>query len=110
MIETVVIAFLGSALDVPVYAEIPEEDVAEFVVVQKTGSSEENYINSATLAIQSYAATLYDAASLNERVKTAMRALRVENSVSAVRLNSDYLFNNTQLKQYRYQAVFDVIY
>lgn len=110
MIETVVIAFLGSALDVPVYAEITEEDVAEFVVVQKTGSSEENYISSATLAVQSYAATLYDAASLNEQVKAAMRALRAENSVSAVRLNSDYLFNDTQSKQYRYQAVFDVIY
>ena len=39
-----------------------------------------------------------------------MRALRAENSVSAVRLNSDYVFNNTQSKRYRYQAVFDVIY
>ena len=42
MIETVVIGFLGTKLDVPVYAEVPEEDEAEFVVVQKTGGSEEN--------------------------------------------------------------------
>lgn len=110
MIETVVIAFLGTKLDVPVYAEVPEEEEAEFIVVQKTGGSEENYISTATLAVQSYSATLFGAASLNEKVKAAMRALRAENSVSAVRLNSDYVFNNTQSKRYRYQAVFDVIY
>lgn len=110
MIEEVILNHLSSALDVPVYMEMPEDCGGSFVVIEKTGSSSVNRITSATFAIQSYGATLYEAATLNESVKTAMDAMIERNDISRVGLNSDYNYTDTAMKQYRYQAVFVVVY
>lgn len=112
MIEKIVLDYLSECLPgVPVYMEVPEDRPAVFVVIEKTGSSWINHINSATLAVQSYAATLYDAAALNERIKTAMLYGAVTlDSISRVSLNSDYNYTDTASKHYRYQAVFDVTF
>ena len=63
----------------------------------------------ATLAIQSYGGTMYQAAVLNETVKQYMDAAVALPQVSSVKLNSDYNYTDTEAKRYRYQAVFDVI-
>lgn len=108
MIEKVVLDYLSGALSVPVSMEVPEDRPGTFVVVEKTGSSRENRVNRATLAIQSYAPTLYEAAALNEQVKQAMDGLPGLPQVGAARLNSDYNFPDTSTKTYRYQAVYDL--
>ena len=111
MIEAIIIAHLGQVLDVPVYAERPAENVPElWVLVEKTGSSRENRIDSATVAVQSYAPTLLGAAQLNEEVKSAMDSLIEVKTVSRSALNSDYNFTDTATKTYRYQAVYDITY
>jgi len=111
MIEKTILDYLSDCLpDVPVYMEVPADRPAVFVVIEKTGSSRINHIDSATIAVQSYGATLYDAAALNERVKTAMLDSITLDSISRAALNSDYNYTDTASKHYRYQAVFDVTF
>lgn len=115
MIELTVLNYLQTALttsdgSVPVYAEMPVDMPPTFVVLEKTGSGRTNRIDSATIAIQSYAPTLYDAASLNETVKTCMDDMANTTTVFRSKLNSDYNYTDTSLKRYRYQAVYDITY
>lgn len=101
----------GKVLDVPCYAERPEKEPNNlYLVVEKTGSDNENHLQDATVAISSYGKTLYEAAALNEEVKRAMLKITRLSDVSAVRLNSDYNFTSTAAKAYRYQAVFVLTY
>lgn len=109
MIEEKIIDRLSAALDVPVYMERPVDVPGSYVIIEKTGSSMENWIYTVTIAVQSYAPSLYEAAVLNERAKAAMYGLLVFNDVSSVKLNSDYNYTDTATKSYRYQAVFDLV-
>lgn len=108
MIELVILNYLADQLGVPVGMEVPESAEGSFVVLEKTAGGKRNYICTAVFAIQSYGPTLFEAASLNERVKTAMDSLMVLPQISACRLNSDYNYTDTQSKRYRYQAVYDI--
>lgn len=109
MIEIIVCNFLKNAIeDVPVFMETPEVMPETFVLIEKTGSGMNNHIKSATFAIQSYASSLYEAASLNEIVKEKMLDIIGEKEITKVSLNSDYNFTDTTIKKYRYQAIFDV--
>ena len=110
MIETIVLNYLADNLSVPVFMEEPEERCREYVLIEKVGSSENDRIQSATVAVQSYAESLYKSAVLNDTVKRAIRDIIVLDSVSRCRLNSDYDFTDTETKRYRYQAVFDLTY
>lgn len=110
MIETTVLDYLRDRLGVPVTMEVPEGASGTFVVLEKTGSSRQNYIRRATLAVQSYAPTLLLAAQLDDRVIEAMLALPKLDRVAACRLERDYSFTDTETKKYRYQAVFAVTY
>ena len=110
LIEKLVIDYLKNTLHLDaVYAEEPDENITDYIVVEKTGSDREDYINTSTIAIKSYGETLYDAMCLNNEVKTAMDELWLnENAVSASELNSDYNFSDTKRHRYRYQAVYDI--
>ena len=110
MIETTVLDYLRDRLGVPVTMEVPEGASGTFVVLEKTGSSRQNYIRRATLAVQSYAPTVLLAAQLDDRVIEAMLALPKLDRVAACRLERDYNFTDTETKKYRYQAVFAVTY
>lgn len=110
MIEKIVLDFLCEKLDVDVFMEEPEKPTKSYVLIEKTGSSEQDFLSSATLAIQSYGASLYDAAKLNKHVKQAMAELICLSQICRCKLNSDYNFTDTTTKRYRYQAVFDIIF
>ena len=53
---------------------------------------------------------MYEAAKLNEQLKEVVERLIQLNEISNVSLNSDYNFTDTETKEYRYQAVFDIFY
>lgn len=110
MIEKIVLDYLNNTLSVPAYMEVPVNPPNRYVLLEKTGSSSENLINSATIAVQSYAESLYSAAVLNEEVKTAMDNIISLNDVMRSELNSDYNFTDTTKKKYRYQAIYDLFY
>ncbi len=109
MIEKVILDYLNtSALSVTAYAQRPEVKPESYIVIEKTGSERTNRINQATIAVQSYAPTLYEAAELNEEVKDVMDGLAELEEIGRVRLVSDYNFTNTTAKDYRYQAVYNI--
>lgn len=110
MIELIVKEYLENTLNVPVFFEEQTDPYEKYVVIDKTGSSVENFIYTATFALQSYANTKYESAVLNESVKNAMDNIVNLNSVSKSKLNSDYDFTDTTKKKYRYQAVYDLVY
>lgn len=107
MIEKTIYDYLKDA-DFAVYMERPSKPPEEYVLLEKTSSSRFNCITTSTLAIQSYAQTLYDAATLNEQVKKAMDEADALTEVSASKLVSDYNYTNAAAKQYRYQAVYEI--
>lgn len=110
MIEKIILDYFNDIVGIPAYMEVSKDMPDKFVLIEKTSSSEENYILYATIAIQSYANSLYDAACLNEEVKTAMRNIIASCDISKSKLNSDYNYTDTAKKKYRYQAVFDLVY
>lgn len=110
MIETLILEQLQDA-GITGYMEIPEGGgTPPFAVIERTGGGEENLLRHATVAIQSYGASLYLAAALNEQVVAAMADIVTHPEISACDLNSDYNFTDTTKKLYRYQAVFDIVY
>lgn len=111
MIEKIIFDYLNSLDGTNAYTEMPKNVPNELYLIEKTGGNEENKIKSANIVIQSYADTLYNAIVLNETLKDAMlNGLITLDSISAVKLNSDYNYTDTTTKRYRYQAVFVVTY
>lgn len=107
MIEKIVRDYLIETLNIGVYLEV-EEDNPPFIVLEKTGSREENHIARATIAVQSYGASMYETASLNVQVIEAMKQIIELDEISDCELNSDYNYTDTETKRYRYQAVFNI--
>lgn len=105
MIEKTILDYLNEHLTVPAYMEEPINKPASYVLIERTGSSESNLIETTTLALQSYGASLYDAAVLNMAVKARIKQAIELPTVSAVYINSDYNFTDTETKRYRYQCV-----
>ncbi|MBS4750970.1 hypothetical protein KG091_07750 [Carnobacteriaceae bacterium zg-ZUI78] len=110
MIELIVKEYLSLRLDVPSFFEREPHMPDKCIIIEKTSGSYKNKLKSATIAIQSYANTLYEAALLNENVKDVMDKIIELDTISGVHLNSDYNFTDTEMKLYRYQAVFDIFY
>ena len=99
--------FLKAALPVPVYLEEPKSPPASYVIFERTSGGEYYGLRQSTIAFQSYGATMYKAAELNEKVKAAVARAIELNDIARVELNSDYNFTDTKTRRYRYQAVFD---
>ena len=79
-----------------------------YVIFEKTSSGKNNYLPSSTFAFQSYAPSMYEAAKLNDELKQVIENMIELDEISGIHLNSDYNFTDTETKQYRYQAVFDI--
>lgn len=109
MIAKILLDFLNAdtTLNTPAYMEVPTE-LTDFILLDQTGTSQENHITTTTIAVQSYGATMWDAMTLNEKVKDAMERFLLLDIVTKVELETDYNFTNTETKQYRWQAVYNI--
>ena len=108
MIEKVLFDYLNQveAITVPTYTETPENPPASYVVIERTGSREENRHQAITFTVKSIAPSLYAAVTLNENVKAALREMPgAEQDVSGIRIQSDYNSTDTRMKLYRYTTV-----
>lgn len=117
MIEQTIYEYLNNEMIVPVLAELPEvpsEEYPEFpeklVLLEKVGGSKENHISVCSIAFQSYASTLFEAAQLDEEVRETVQGLIAIDTVNAVRLSSSYNHTDNSTKRYRYQSVFEIYY
>lgn len=108
MIEIIIKQYLDNHLSVPSFLEYPETPPKRFVLFEKTSGSKNNHLPSSTIAFQSYAESMYEAAKLNEEVKEVVENMIEIDEIRGLKLNSDYNFTDTTTKEYRYQAVFDI--
>lgn len=108
MIEIFLREYLLEKLDETVVLEVPENKPDKFVLIDKLGADENNYITTTQVAVQSWGETRLEAMLLNESVKTAMKALPEYDLISACRLSNDYPYADEKTKHPRYQAVFDI--
>lgn len=112
--ETIIKYLLGKTVaGNDVYAERPENKPGRYILIEKTGGGKTNFINNAAVAIQSIADrdggfSLLDALKLNEEVKEAMENITELNEIGGCRLDTDYNFTDSETKEYRYQAVFNI--
>jgi hypothetical protein len=106
MIEAIIYDYLKNDAELNIYTEQPKQKPQYFYVMEKTAGGRTDHVNQSTLAIQSYAPTLYEAASMNETLKGIMLDAIKLDEVSDVQINSDYNYTDPTTKQYRYQAVF----
>lgn len=110
MIEETILSYLA-AQNISAVMEIPEGGIAPpCCVVERTGGGVEEHIRRATIAIQSYGSTLYNAAKLDETVVLAMEGIAALPGIASCTLNADYNFTDSTKKLYRYQAIFNVVY
>ena len=102
-----------------VYAERPLNIPSEYILIEKTGSSRDNFITTSTITIQcisdsTQGGSMLQAMVLNDEVKDALLGdslsygLVEEDDIVSVELNSDYNFTDTETSEYRYQAVYVV--
>jgi len=110
MIEKIVRKYLADNLSVGVYMEEPTKAPKSYVVIERVGGSQKNHINSASFAVQSYAATLLKAAELDVVVKNVMDHITDTTEIGSAKLASNYNHTDTRKKKYRYQSVYDLTY
>lgn len=108
MIELIIYEYLKGHMEHEVYMEVPEKPPKRFATVEKVGSSLDNGASSSLFAITCYGDSLYNAALMNESAKKTMGEAVELPEISAVKLNSDYNYTDTENKRYRYRAVFDI--
>lgn len=116
MIETIVRDYLISqdiaGVGNNIKFQVPDNPPSEYIIIQKTGSGRTDRINRAMIAIQSISRTNYKtAATINCAVIEAMFVM-ADNCPDIYRceLNSDGDFTDTDTKEFRYQAVFNLFY
>lgn len=114
IIEARVIAHLARHMPgVTVAAEVPEDypGGAALIVVSRLGEQRQNHLRRARLAVQSYGATLLDAAERCEAAEAALASLPAEDAgVTACRVETSYNFTDETTKRYRYQSIVHVSY
>lgn len=111
MIELILKNYIDNNLDYPAYMEIPASPPDIFFVIEKVSGSRDDFIYSATVAIQTFAPSLYQAAKVSqEMIDDILDGLTGCPEVAGVSLNSSYNYPNTSTKRYRYQALFEVFY
>lgn len=121
MIEQILITYLlnRTSAGTDVYCERPETPPYEYIIIEKTGSDTVNKITTSTIAIQSISNSLeggsmLQAITLNDEVKDALLGADEDyglvelDDIVSVELNSDYNFTDTETKEYRYQAIFNI--
>lgn len=110
MIEVIIKNYLEPILGVPVSTEHKENDPQTFVIIERVGGGSENHVRTASVAIQSYAPTMYQAAQLHEQVLAAMDNIMVLDDIGWSSLNAEYNYTDEETKKPRYQALFDISY
>lgn len=110
MIEKTIINYLGTVQNLPVFAEVPLNAPAEYILIEKTGGSETNHIRQATVVVLCVSRnSLENACRIAEDVRTKMLEIVVVPSVFSCRINAGpYNFTDPDTKNYRYQTVFDI--
>lgn len=108
MIESIIIYYLNNMaeLSAPAYAEIQKESPKEFFIVENTGTSLKDHIETTTLAVRSYAQSMERAAVMAYEIDAVLQNIIELDEIAGVKRNSISNFTDPNTKQYRYQGVY----
>lgn len=109
-IEQAVYEYLSENLDVPVNFQVPSGPPDLYVLLEKTGSSRDHGLWTVDLAVQTCGKNLLEVIEENEVIKEVLPGIIDLEDVFRCECQTDYNFTNTKTKEYRYQAVFEIVY
>lgn len=112
-IEALIIKYLSDAnidgIGRNVYAETPVDLPDNYVLVSRTGGGISNYLRDYAVYTETVSRNdKLTAATLHEAVVEAMLTLPDSTNVYRCRLNSDYDATRPEMKDYRYQALWQI--
>lgn len=111
MIEKTLYDYLKSILDVSVHMEFPANPPGKFITIHKMDGGNANRINAATISIESYAESMYEAGVLSENIKEKMEEMGESSSlVFSVKLGGESNSIDTANKRYRYETIWNIYY
>ncbi len=111
MIEKLLKDYLDGVLSYPVRLEKPSDPSDdEYIVMERTADMQTNYVRNATIALQTYAQSLYRAARMAEEVADVLEDAVEVDDITSVEINSIYNFTDRLTKSYRYQVVVSITY
>ena len=111
MIELDVKNFIDENLDYKAYMERPTKYTDAFFVIEKISGGRTEHLDTARVTIQTYAPSMYLAASICEKLNDAMlNDFIVLPNITSVELISTYNYPDTATKNYRYQSLFEIYY
>lgn len=108
-IEQKIISYI-SDIGVPAYTERPKKPDGEFIIIERLSGEEHDFVTQAQISIRSVSTTMSKAAALSHKVVEAMRGFSDTVNVGFCALNNQSNDTDTEMHEYRYQAIFDVDY
>lgn len=108
MIEKTIIDYLISK-GWSAYAEKPDNPSGEYALIAKVGGSKTNHIRRATVDIQVYSDSTYNASVLNEALIDDMDEFD-DNSISECNLIAEMIYNDLDNGIYSYQTTWEIYY
>lgn len=110
MIEEIILNHFIKKASVPCYMEEPIKPPSKYILLEKTGSGQNDRLFTAMFAVKSHGQTMLEAAEVNDEAIGIMLSANELPEITRVRLNSDYNFTDLTTKRYRYQAVFNLTF
>jgi hypothetical protein len=103
--------YFNEKMDTPAYLEKPNGLTMPFIVIDVTGVREMSPgVYFATVALQSYSHSKYEAEELNRAVMDVAEHLRDCMEIGGASLDTYTPFNDLVRKIYRYQAVYNIVF
>lgn len=110
MVDVEILNRLNALLSLDVYMEKPDDAPEEFYVIQFVKGGNQHGLAEMSIIAQSYGNTMYRACDMNKDMEAALESLISEDYIRDISRNGSYPYNKTDIKQYRYQCLFDVSY
>lgn len=109
LIEPIILEYLKKELNTEnVYLEIPTPIPETFVTIELRDRSKTDHIEAVTLELMSYAPSMYEAASLDERVRDAMDCAITLDQVMSSKCGGGNNSTDTVNKKYRYRSYYNL--
>lgn len=100
----------GQLDDIPVNVQKPDGPPDLYVLIEKVGSFRNHGLWTDSFAVQSCGKNILEVMNLNQEIKTVLPGIVELDDFFRCECETDYNFTNTETKEYRYQAVFEIVY
>lgn len=108
MIEVHILNYLKSK-GFNAFTEHPQSET-EYILIQRTGETWAEHLNSANIALQCYSTTKYKTAQLYETIREIMRDFPELDEICSCKQIGGGDFPDVTQKKHRYQLILQIIY